>query len=199
MNRIQKGLTLCLFLASGALPAADWPGALGYGAQGALVFPNGEDLRITTGSGLSLDLGIHATWTLDTSSELRPRLDLLTFAQGRQDVTTPLVQHLETKVQGLSLGCEYLYRFQGSAGRWGAGAGLYLIRWSVDSTNRVTVAGAGVAQNTGTSHWTREGLGLVGTYRITPHLEGEARWISSHYAYENLPARFGTLGLLWRF
>ncbi len=199
MRMRMVATALMALIAGHGLMASEWPKDLSLGVQGGLALPTGDDLSITTGSGLSLDVGIHATWALDTSSDLRTRLDLLTFAQGHQDVAAPLVQHLDTRVQGLALGCEYLYRFNGSTGRWGAGAGLYLIRWSVDSTNRVTVAGAGIAQSTGTSHWTREGLGLVGSYRITPRLEAEARWVSSHYGYENLPARLGTLGLLWRF
>ncbi len=197
MNAKLLAATLIGLLVGQGLGAQSMSNRMSLGLQGGLALPSGDDLRLTAGTGL--DVGVHATWALDTSSDLRTRLDLLTFAQGHQDVAAPLVQHLDTKVQGLALGCEYLYRFNGSAGRWGAGAGLYLIRWSVDSTNRVTVAGAGIAQSAGTSHWTREGLGLVGSYRITPRLEAEARWISSHYGYENLPARMGTLGLLWRF
>jgi len=197
MNMRLLAATLIGLLTGNGLLAQGVPTRLGFGVQGGLALPSGDDLQVTAGTGL--DLGLHVSWAINDFNEIRPRLDLMTFAHGHQDMATPLQQHLDTKVQGLSLGCEYLYRFQCSAGRWGAGAGIYFIRWSVDSINRVTVAGAGVAQVTGTSHWTREGLGLVGTYRITPHLEGEARWISSHYGYENLPARLGTLGLLWRF
>ena len=173
------------------------PNSLALGVQGGLALPAGDDLRITTGPGLNLTAGIHATWALDASSTVRPRLDLLSFAAGHQDASTPLVQHLDTSVQGVALGCEYLYRIQGARGRWAAGAGLYLIRWSVASSNQISAAG-GVAQASGSSHWTRQGLGLVASCRIAPRLAAEARWISSHYGYQNLPARFGTLGLLCR-
>ena len=190
---------LSALVAGTALQATDLPDKWSLGMQGGLALPSGDDLRITTGSGVNLTAGVHATWIFTETSELRPRFDFAMLSRGQQDVATPLVQHLDTKVQGFSTGCDYLYRFDGQQGRWAAGAGLYLIRWSIDSTNRVSVPGSGVAQASGSSHWTREGLGLLGTYRVSHHLEAEARWISSHYGYENLPARFGTLGLLWRF
>ena len=170
-----------------------------------MSIPSGEDLKLTTGSGLNLDLGVHATWQFNRSEDIRPRLDLLTFSGGHQDALTPLVQHLDTKVQGLSLGTEFLYHVGDSSrveprnGPWAVGAGVYLIRWSVDSTNQVGLPGAGSTQASGTRHWTRMGYGLVSSYRLTPRLEAEARWIASHYGYENLPARFGTIGLLWHF
>jgi len=192
-------LTLVGLLVGTSLSALELPKGFSGGVQVGLAQPVGDDLKLTTGSGPNLDLGVHLDWEISPFHGLRSRVDLLTFTRGHQDVSAPLAQHLETKVQGLCTGCEYLYRLDGREGRWAAGAGLYLIRWSVDSTNRVTVTGAGSAQTTGTSHWTREGLGLVVTYRITPCLEAEARWLASHYGYENLPARMGTLGLLWRF
>ena len=199
-DRMEKGLlatALIGLLAGNGLVAQGMPNQMGFGVHAGLAFPAGDDLRMTAKTGVNL--GVNASWTLGTSSDLRARLDLLSLAEGHQDVVTPLVQHLDTKVQGLSVGCEYLYRLENSGGRWAVGPGIYFIRWSVESTNRVTVTGAGVAQNSGTSHWNRVGLGLLGTYRITRQLEAETRWISSHYGYENLPARFGTLGLLWRF
>ena len=199
---MQKGplsVALVGLLAGISLGALELPKGLTTGLQAGVAVPSGEDLRLTTGSGPHLDLGVHLDWELNGSHGLRPRLDLLSFTQGHQDVSTPLAQHLDTKVQGLSAGCEYLYRVDGREGRWAGGAGLYLIRWSVDSHNQVTALGGASARASGTSRWTREGIGLVGTCRITPRLEAEARWIASHYGYENLPARLGTLGLLWRF
>ena len=51
----------------------------------------------------------------------------------------------------------------------------------------------------GTSHWTRLGYGPVVTFKVSDHLEVEARALSSHYGYENQPASTATVGLLWRF
>ena len=192
-------IALAGLLAGTSLGALELPKGFSTGVQAGLALPAGDDLKVTTGSGPNLDLGVHLDWELSQFNGLRARVDLLTFSRGHQDVSVPLVQHLDTKVQGFSAGFEDLYHPGGQDDRWAAGAGIHLIRWSVDSTTRVTVPGAGSAQTTGTSHWTREGISLVVTYRITPRLEGEARWLASHYGYENLPARLGTLGLLWHF
>ena len=188
-----------LFLMAPRAVAAPVPGSLSFGFQGGLALARGDDLRVTTGSGLSLELGAHATWDLDGLQALRPRLDLLTFREGHQNVKAPLPQQMDTKVRGLALGGEYLFRPGGRESRWAAGPGLYLVRWSVESINRVTLPSAGTAQASGTSHWTRAGFGLAGTGRLTPHLEAEARWTFSHYGYENLPVSLGTVGLLFRF
>ena len=197
----NRPLLVALFglLAGISLCALELPKGMTIGLQGGVALPAGDDLKLTTGSGPHLNLGVHLDMELSGFHGLRPRLDLLSFAQGHQEVSMPLAQHLDTRVQGLSAGCEYLYYFEGREGRWAGGAGLYLIRWSVDSHNLVTVPGGDSVQASGTSRWTREGLGLVGTWRVTPRLEAEVRWLASHYGYENLPARLGTLGLLWRF
>ncbi len=189
------------FLAGTDLGAAERPKDLSLGVQAGLVLPVAQDLRSTTGSSPILGLGIHATWIINGEDELRPRVDLWSFGRRRQDVETPLAQRIETKVQGLAVGVDYLFsdgRY-GRYGRWAGGPGVYLIRWSVASSNQVVIPGAGTAQASGTSRWTRAGFGVVGTYRFTPWLEVEARWISSHYGYENLSADLGTLGLLWHF
>ena len=184
-----------LVLAATCLGAAELPKGVSWGAQAGLAVPLNPELRLTTGGGLNLDLGLHATWEWDGANLLRPRLDFLRFCQGHQGVAAPQTQRVATKVQGLALGGEYLRRI---GDRYAAGAGLYLIRWGVDSTNELDGPG-GTARASGSSHWTREAVGLVATARLTPRLEGEVRYTASHYGYENLPITFGTLGLLWRF
>lgn len=201
-GRAEKALlqvVLGLSLGGDQAWSAEPPKALGFGVQAGLAVPAGDDLRITTGSSLSPAIGIHAIWNLNEFHGLRSRLDLWSLSRGHQEVSTPQIQRMDTKVQGLALGGEYLFRPGGHRGRWAAGAGLYLIRWSVESTNELATPTGGTARATGTSHWTREGLGLVASCRLTPRLDVEARWISSHYGYENLPANLGTVGLLWRF
>ena len=66
------------------------------------------------------------------------------------------------------------------------------------SEDTLTTQG-GSTRSSGTSAWTRQGLGLLGSYRITPHLEAEARAVFSHYGYENLNANVALVGLAWRF
>jgi len=192
---LALGLALGSAFAHAEEPQSSWRG----GIQAGLAVPAGEDLRITTGPGLNSAFGLHATWDINEFNGLRPRLDVWTFSRGDQDVLIPQPQHLETWVQGTALGADYLYRHGGREGRWAAGAGLYLIRWSVKSTNRLSSPTADTALASGRSHWIREGLGFVVSYRVTPRLDAELHWISSHYGYENLPARMGTVGLLWHF
>jgi hypothetical protein len=188
-----------LLLAGGRAEAEDFIKEYNWGAQVGAAVPTSRDLRITTRGGLSPSLGIHLTWAIDEYHSLRPRLDFWSFGEDQQEVTTPLVQKIETRVQGLTLGLEYVRHFGSRHERWSAGAGAYLIRWSVKSTNGLTFPGGGIVQATGTSDWLRPGLGLLGGCRITQHLQLEVRWISSRYGYEDLPAHLGTAGLLWNF
>jgi len=144
-------------------------------------------------------IGIHATWDIDEHQRIRPRLDLWNFGRSHQEVLTPLAQRIETKVQGIAFGGEYLFRPSGLRGRLAAGAGLYAIHWSVNSTNHLAGTAGGTTQASGTSHWTKGGCGLVVSYRLAQKLDVEARWIFSRYGYENLPANLSSFGLLWRF
>jgi len=194
-------VTLCLSLAGLSAGAEELPKELAFGLQAGVAMPTGDDLRITTRPGLHPSLGIHATWIIDEFHSLRPRLDLWTFGTGHQEVSVPQSQRIETTVQGTVLGVDYLRHFGYGRRfeRWAAGVGLYAIRWSVKSTNQLAFSGGTTVQAAGTSSWTRPGLGLVGCCRLTPHLQVEARWISSRYGNEDLPANVGTLGLLWHF
>jgi hypothetical protein len=178
---------------------SDPPRPVTFAIQAGLAFPAGNDLKITTGSGLNPALGIQMNWSLNDGDDLRTRLDAFAFTQGRQEVQVPLIQTLETKIQAQALGEEYLFRPGGLQGRWTVGAGLYLVHWSVASTNSLSISGQGTVQGKGTSRWTREGLGLVASCRLTHRLDAEVRWLSSHYGYQNLPVYFGTAGLNWHF
>lgn len=199
MWKLPQSLLLGLLLAGSRAEAEDFIKEFNWGVQAGATVPTSSDLRITTRGGLSPSLGFHLTWAIDEYHSLRPRLDFWSFGEGKQEVTTPLLQQIETKVQGLNLGLEYVRHFGCRHERWSAGAGAYLIRWSVKSTNRLAFPGGGTVQATGTSDWLRPGLGLLGGCRITRHLQIEARWISSQYGYEDLPAHLGTVGLLWNF
>ena len=71
---------------------------------------------------------------------LRARLDGLFFQSTQQSATgvsvgNPWTRNLETKVQGWSLGAEYLIQPFPQTIPVTFGAGLHFVRWSVDSTS----------------------------------------------------------------
>ncbi len=183
-----------LLAGSAALRAAETPW---IGIQAGAAVPVQNQLRTTAGAGFQG--GIHFDWNLDSTHALRPRADFMAFGARNQVVTTPFTQRIDTKVQATCLGVELLFRNDGAHGKWALGPGIYAIRWSVKSTNELEVPDAGVARRSGTSHWTRAGLGFAVTRRFRPGLELEARWIASHYGYEDLQARVGTVGIIWTF
>ena len=167
-----------------------------YGAQMALVFPTNGGLRLAAG-GPSVALGLNTVWNLPKGLRLRPRLDYTVFAsETRTSTAPPLPQTLNTRVSSLALGADLLMPL---GNRWSVGLAVSEIRWSVASTNTVAPTLGGSMTLSGTSHWTRLGYGPVVTFKVSDHLEVEARALSSHYGYENQPASTATVGLLWRF
>jgi hypothetical protein len=185
-----------IVLAGGTLAAQE----KGWGVQGAVLVPQSGDLRDTTGSGPHLSVGLHGTWSFGAQGRhlLRPRLDASFFQKAEHHTDLPdYSQDLRTRVSSLAAGVEYLFRFQGQR-PLAIGAGVYEIRWSVDSTNRVRFP-EGTASQTGTSHWTRLGAGLLATWRLSPAWEVEARTIESRYGYENHRIHTASLGVLWHF
>lgn len=167
-----------------------------FGAQLALVSPTNGGLRVAAGAP-GLALGLHGTWILPRGLRLRPRLDYTVFgAETRTSTALPLPQSLETKVSSLALGVDLLLPL---GGRWALGVGVSEVRWSVASTNTVTPTLGGSMTQTGTSHWTRLGVGPVLTFKVNNQLELEGRALSSHYGFQNQPAITAAAGLLWRF
>lgn len=197
--KLRQFLALGIFLAGARAGAEDYWREFSFGLQAGAAVPTGDDLRVTTGSAANLCAGIHATWHIDEFHSLRPRLELWAFGRGEQEVALPQAQRIETRVQGIALGTEYLFHPATRRERWSVGAGLYLIRWSVKSTNELSFPDSGTVRASGTSSWLRPGAGLVGCFRLTSHLQVEARWLSSRYGYEDLPARLGTVSLLLNF
>jgi hypothetical protein len=162
----------------------------------ALTTPTNGGLRLAAG-GPSVALGVSMVWNLPMGLRLRPRLDYTVFAsETRSSTAPPLPQTLNTRVSSLALGADLLVPLDN---RWSLGLAVSEIRWSVASTNTVTPTLGGSMTLSGTSHWTRLGLGPVVTFKASEHLEVEARALSSHYGYQNQPANSATLGLLWRF
>ena len=167
-----------------------------YGAQMALVTPTNGGLRLAAG-GPSVALGLHLVWNLPLGLQLRPRLDYTVFAsETRSSTAPPLPQTLDTKVSSLALGVDLLLPL---SPRWSLGLAVAEIRWSVASTNTVAPTLGGSMTLSGTSNWNRLGVGPVLTFKVSEHLDVEARVLNSHYGYQNQPANTATLGLLWRF
>jgi len=188
---------LILAVAGGPELGATEP--LRWGAQVGLVQPGSGDLKVTAGSGPHILLGFHGEWTWDGQQALRTRLDVTFFSRGHQQGELPgLHQELWTRVTADSLGVEYLVRPRALGGRWALGAGLYAIRWTVESRQLLQTSGGTFAPS-GSSHWTRQGLGLLAGYRWTPQAETELRFVSSHLGYQNQPARSTSLSLIWHF
>ena len=197
--RIGWAVVFGLSLAGLCAQAEESPKTWRVGVQGGLTFPTSDDLRITTGMGLNPACGLNATWDIHEIHRIQLRLDLWTFTRGFQEVSVPQHQRIDTRVQSITLGGEYLLHPGGPEGQWAVGPGLYVIRWSVASINQLSGPLSGTAQATGTSSWFRGGLGVVASCRLSPHVDAEFRWISSNYGYEKVPAQLGTAGLLWRF
>ena len=195
MSKTYCIILIFLSLTDGCLLEADQP--FRWGAQAGLNAPLPSDLRLTAGSGLNPALGLNVDWMLPGGQTLRSRLDLGFFSRATQAYAVPgLQQTLTTQVRNEALGEEYLYR--PGSGPWSFGAGLYLIRWRVASTDSL-VTPQGVFTASSTSSWTRQGLGLITDYRLDRHSDLELSVLSSHYGYENQPARVAALNFLWHF
>ena len=167
-----------------------------YGAQMALVTPTNGGLRLAAG-GPSVALGLHLVWNLPLGLQLRPRLDYTVFAsETRSSTAPPLPQTLDTKVSSLALAVDLLLPL---SPRWSLGLAVAEIRWSVASTNTVAPTLGGSMTLSGTSNWTRLAVGPVLTFKVSEHLDVEARVLNGHFGYQNQPANTATLGLLWRF
>lgn len=200
MENLQTGFRGCLalFFLLGKMPLMATDG-LRPGVQVALAVPLEGDLRTTTGTGLAPSVGLHLDWKTCSKVILRGRVDLGAFPSADRDGTyLPFQQSIHTRVKDQSLGGEVLFSPSQFGEDWSLGAGLYAIKWTVDTTNHlVTPTGSFVPS--GSSSWTREGLGLLANHRWADHLEGGVRVVVSHYGYQNLPARFAELNLLWTF
>lgn len=171
----------------------------GAGVQMALVAPLSRDLR-TIADAPGIDLGFHGTWVLPGSSGahlLRPRVDCTLFERtSRSSSAGGLDQVIKPRFSTLAVGIDYLCRFPAG---FQAGLGVSEIRWAVASHNTVTLPGGASTAFTGTAHGWRFGLGPVLGWRLSAHLDAEARVAFSRYDPQNFPANTGSIGLLWHF
>ncbi len=169
--------------------------SLRWGLQGGLLMPASPDLKLTTGSGLNASFGARVEWGSYADQTLRLRLDREQFGAGHQIKDSLAVhQEIDTKVHDESLGLEQLFHQE----RWFLGLGLYGIRWTVASTNRLVTA-AGSFTPSGSSRWTRAGVGLLVGRRWNANLGAEVRFVASRYGQENQPTRVASLNLVWSY
>lgn len=175
------------------------PSRFSWGIRGGFALPQ-DDLRLTTEPFPDFAVGAFAQIRLGKRHALRPVADWLHFSKGHQFITTPSeIQTIDTKVSALLFGGEYLYRPGWVFKNLSAGGGVYLMRWSVDSVNTLTLIPDGTAQAAGNSHWMRIGGGPAVSYHFSSHFELQGRWIHSHYGYEHIPVNVAILGAGWRF
>lgn len=168
-----------------------------YGIRAGFLLPQ-NDLKLTTGSLPQITIGAHSEFLIHGIHQVRPAAEWWYFRQGHQSsVDGARSQQIDTSLRGLVFGGEYLYRIGGPDKRFSAGGGLYLIRWSVDSTDAITLPG-GTAKFSGASSWFRLGDGLSTTYRFSHRLELEGRWVHSHYGFERIPVNVAIIGAGWR-
>jgi len=166
-----------------------------WGLQGGLLMPASPDLKLTTSSGLNASLGARLEWGSYADQTLRLRLDREQFGAGRQIKDSPTVhQEIDTRVHDESLGLEQLFHQE----RWFLGLGLYGIRWTVDSTNKLSTP-TGTFSPSGSSRWTRAGVGLLVGRHWNANLGAEFRFVASRYGQENQPTRVASLNLIWTF
>jgi hypothetical protein len=161
-----------------------------------LLCPLDENLRRSTDGHPGLGLGLEERWTLPRNLELRVRGEWGRFPEGR-DRTDAQVIH--TRVERASLGVEGLLRGKAALERLSVGAGLYLLRWSVDSRNRFVPPVGEPVRASGRSHWLRPGCGVLCTWRLGPDLELEGRLLWSRWGYEDRATGAAGLGLTWQF
>jgi len=193
-----------------SLPAMAQSRPIQWGVQGSLGLSTG-DLKDTANSGPCFSLGGHMDYTVMKGHTLRARVDGMFFqstnlqSRGTSD-GNPWLRSLDTKVRGWSLGAEYLLQPFPRESRLTFGAGLHLVRWSVNNTSTLELtvgtnsgASTGTLVESSTPSWTKVGISLLVAYRITPRLSAEARVLSSGYGWEGERVHLGQIGLAWTF
>jgi len=196
---MKHPITSCLLGALLGLSTAAQAQDLGLALQADLGLAKGGDLKVTA-SGLPVALGAQANFVVRKDILIKPRLEAWFFGQGRQDLAgAPLAQTIHTKVQAQMAGADVLYRFSGKFAPLALGAGAYLVRWRIASSDTLSDAGGDSFAQSSSSTWTRPGLALAGAWRLSSHLELEARWISSSEGYQKLSNNLLLGGAAWRF
>jgi hypothetical protein len=185
-----------MFLAA-AIPGRS---AIGFGVQGGLALPQG-DLALTAGKAVNLTAGLHGDYLFGQGTgRIRTLAEYWAFSGNSQDSNgASFTQHLDTRVHAQVLGVEFGHRVFGPKSPLTVHAGIYLVGWSVASTDTLGLPGAGSTTASGTSRWSRAGAGVGLSCAVSSHLDAQVRWVSTHYGYENLPVGILLAGMVWDF
>lgn len=203
-GQLRSGMIALMF---GGVLAAQVPSGvdLRWSGHAALLF-SGGDLKDTAGTGPGLSLGVAISQDLPRGLTLRGRFEGIRFKTHKsteQDGTHSAYSHtLETGVQGWALGAECLVHPWARVSPVSVGAGLHLVRWTLDVTNTLdmTVGMATVRiQEKSKPTWNKLGASLFMGYQINRNLGLEARVLSSAYGWEGERVQIGQLGLNWSF
>jgi hypothetical protein len=172
---------------------------VGMGLQLGLISATNNGSSTTTGYLPNGALGLHVDWGLTPQWTLRPRAEAWYFSKERQEAATFIgSQVIESrKVAGL-IGADLLYAHNATT-RWKLGAGLYLAHWKMDSKNSIQASDGSTIASAGSTVWDRPAYSFISTLRLSPALEGELRWVTSQYGYENQPVHVMALSLFWKF
>lgn len=171
-------LTLAALLAAGGILVAQ---DARFGIQGQIAIPQG-DLKDAVDSKLGLGAGVHYTFAFD-QHVIRPRFDFTFYPEAD-------LGGVETKVNNLALGADYLYFVEGrDQGVYFTG-GLSAIRWKVD----VNIPGFG----SGSSTTTKLGLAAGVGYQWTRAIGTELRYVKSSLGHD-VSANNLVLGATFRF
>ncbi len=204
--RLVSILIATIVFGLGVSPARAQERSLQWGVQGALGLSTG-DLKDTADQGLSLNLGGHMDYAVMPGHTLSTRLDGLFFQAARKRSSgstggNPWTHDLQTKVQGWTLGAEYILQLFKADSRVSVGGGVHLVRWTVDSTDTLditTPGGGGRVVDSSNPSWTKVGISLVAGYQISPKVRAEVRVLSSSYGWEGERVQVGQFGLSWTF
>ena len=204
--RLPSALTVLFLAGTTTVPALSRDLPFCWGVQGSLGLSTG-DLKDTTSNWPCLSLGGHMDFPMGSKQALRARMDGLFFRSTHEHFKGTGAgdgwdRDLKTKVQGWSLGAEYLLRPLVREPRLTIGAGLHAVRWSVDATSTLDMtvgSNTGRVVETSKPSWTKLGVSLLVAYQIAPHLSAEARVLSSAYGWEGEHVQVGQLGLAWTF
>lgn len=171
-------ITLATLLAAGCGLTAQ---EARFGLQGQVSIPQG-DLKDAVDSKPGLGLGVHYTFAFD-QHVIRPRFDATFYPEAD-------FGGVETKVNSLALGADYLYFVEGRDRGLYITGGLSAIRWEVD----VNIPGFG----SGSSHTTKLGVaGGVG-YQWNRAFGTELRFVKSSLGHD-VSANNLVLGATFRF
>ncbi len=206
---MNSGQLRCGMIAimSGGLLAAQAPSGvdLHWSGHAALLFTGG-DLKDTAGTGPGLSLGVAISQDLPRGVTLRGRFEGIRFRTHKStehQEADPVYSHrLETGVQGWALGAECLVHPWPRVRPVSVGAGLHLVRWTMDVTNTLdmTVGTATVRiQERSKPTWNKLGASFLMGYQINRNLGLEARVLFSAYGWEGERVQIGQLGLNWSF